>query len=73
MAIRLYKNRYLRTVFLALFATLSFVASAIFVFDVEPMVMLQFFIVSLIGLAVVVAAALIFTVLRVFIKHFFQR
>ena len=71
--LKLYKNRSLRTVFLALFATLTFVASAIFIFDVEPAVMLQFFVASLLGLGLLIAAALVFTVLRVAFKRWWRR
>lgn len=68
--LKLYKNRSLRTVFLALFATACFVGSAIWVFDVEPSLMLNFFLASLMGLGVIILAALAFTVIRIFLRKF---
>lgn len=68
---KFYKKRGFRTVLLALFATLVFVGSAIYMFDVEPRLMLQFFLASLLGLALLMAAALVFTALRIAIKRFF--
>jgi hypothetical protein len=64
-----YKNRSLRTIMLALFATATFVGSAIFIFDVEPKIMLNFLLVSLLGLALLILAALIFTCLRVLVQR----
>ncbi len=70
--IRLYKNRSLRTVLLALFATATFVGSAIFIFDVEAKVMLQFILGSLLGLGLIITAALAFTGLRILFKRWFD-
>lgn len=66
---KLYRNRSLRTILLALVATATFVGAAIFVFDVEPGLMLQFFVVSLLGLVLLIAAALLFTGLRILLKR----
>ncbi|MEE8056863.1 MAG: hypothetical protein V3T17_03360 [Pseudomonadales bacterium] len=71
--IKLYKNQSLRTIFLALLATITFVGSAIFIFAVEPNVMLQFFLVSLFGLGLLIVAALVFTGLRILFKRWQQR
>ncbi len=68
-----YKNRSVRTVLLALFATATFVGSAIFIFDVEPGVMLQFFVVSMLGLGLIICCALLVTGLRVLIKRWLDR
>lgn len=68
-----YKKRSLRTVFLALFATATFVGAALFSFDVDPKLMLQFFILSLLGLGAVIVAALIFTAVRVLISRWLRR
>jgi len=54
---------------LALFATATFVGSAIFIFDVEAKLMLQFFLVCLFGLGVLMVAALVFTGIRVLLKR----
>lgn len=64
-----YKKRGFRTILLALFATVTFVGSAIYMFDVDPKVMLQFFLVSVLGLALLIFAALIFTAIRVFFRR----
>ena len=69
MLIKLYRNRSARTIFLALFATISFVASAIWVFDVEPKLMGQFFLASVLLLLVIIAAAFGLTLLRALIKR----
>ena len=68
-----YKNRSLRTVLLALFATATFVGSAIFVFDVAPRLMLQFFLVSVLGLGLIIIAALLATALRILLKRWLNR
>ena len=67
------KNRSLRTILLAVFATLTFVGSAIFVFDVEPLLMLQLLGVSLLGVVLMIAAALAFTGLRILIDRWLNR
>ena len=56
-----------------MFATLTFVGSAIFVFDVEPRLMLQFLGVSLLGVALMIIAALVFTGLRISIRRWLNR
>ncbi|MFT5579018.1 MAG: hypothetical protein ACI9WS_001776 [Paraglaciecola psychrophila] len=71
--LKLYKNRSLRTMLLALFATVTFVCSAIFIFDVEPAVMLRFFIISVVGTLLLIAAALVFTALRILLGRLFKR
>ena len=69
VVMKFYKKSSFRTVFLALFATATFVGSAIFIFDVDATVMLQFFLASIIGLVLIVSAALIFTLLRMLLKR----
>ena len=64
-----FKNRGLRTVFLALFATLTFVGSAIFIFDVEPQVMWHFFLVSLLGVGLVIVAAIGVSLIGIALKR----
>ncbi|WP_240554845.1 hypothetical protein [Oceanicoccus sagamiensis] len=71
--LKLYKNRSFRTIFLALFATLTFVGSAIFIFDVEARLMLQFLAVSLLGVVLMILAALAFTALRIAIRRWLDR
>ena len=71
--LKLYKNRSFRTIFLAIFATLTFVGSAIFIFDVEAKLMLQFLGVSLLGLVTMIIAALAFTGLRIAIRRLFNK
>jgi len=66
---KFYKKSSFRTIFLALFATATFVGSAIFIFDVEVKIMLQFFLASVICLVLVVTAALIFSAMRILIKR----
>ncbi|MFA7554364.1 MAG: hypothetical protein WCY88_08950 [Spongiibacteraceae bacterium] len=66
-----YRRRGVRTVFLALFATICFVGAAIFTFDVDAWQMLQFFVVCIIGLICIMAAALAATALRVLLKRLF--
>jgi len=68
-----YKNRSLRTIFLAIFATLTFVGSAILVFDVEPQLMMQFLGASLLGVVLIIVAALTFTGLRIAIRRWLNR
>ena len=69
MLVKLYRNRSARTIFLAVFATVTFVASAIWVFDVEPKLMGQFFLASVILLLLIIAAAFALTLLRVLIRR----
>ena len=71
--IKVFKNRSFRTIFLALFATATFVGSAIFVFDVDPGLMLQFFIASVIGVIVLMVAALCVTAFRILIKRWLNK
>jgi len=71
--LKLYKNRSLRTLLLALFATVTFVCSAIFIFDVEPQIMLRFFIISVVGTLLMIAAALLFTGMRILLGRLFKR
>lgn len=70
--IKLLKNRYSRTIFLALFATATFVISAIVIFDVEPAIMWEFFLASLLGLGVLMVAAVAGTVLLVLLKRWLR-
>ena len=65
----LFKTSHKRTVFLALLATVTFVGAAILIFDVDKSVMLEFFIVSVVGLVIIILAALAFTGLRLLIKR----
>ena len=51
------KTRHARTIFLAIVATMTFVGAAIMVFDVEPGLMLRYFLASVFGLMLIVAAA----------------
>ncbi len=67
------KNSQLRTVFLALLATFTFVGAAILVFDVEPVLMLQIFLASLLCLVVIIAAAFLFTVLRLLLRYLLHK
>ncbi|WP_101759379.1 alanine racemase [Oceanicoccus sp. KOV_DT_Chl] len=71
LLVKLYKNRSFRTIFLAIFATATFVGSAIWVFDVDPRLMLNFFLASLLGLGIIVMAALAFTGLRMLLRKLF--
>jgi hypothetical protein len=66
------KSRNLRTIILALFATGTFVGSAIVIFDVEPGLMLSFLIASVLCLILVVVSAFVFSLLRNLLKHWFQ-
>ena len=71
--IKIFKTSQARTIILALLATATFVGSAIFMFDVQPQVMLSFFLVSLLGLTIVISAALLFAGLRIALRYFFER
>jgi hypothetical protein len=66
------KSRNLRTILLALFATGTFVGSAIFIFDVEPGLMLSFLIASVLCLILIVVTALVFSLLRNLLRHWFR-
>jgi hypothetical protein len=66
------KSRNLRTILLAFFATGTFVGSAIFIFDVEPGLMLSFLIASVLCLMLIVVSAFVFSLLRNLLKHWFQ-
>ncbi|MEH6557141.1 MAG: hypothetical protein V7459_14365 [Oceanicoccus sp.] len=66
---KFYKKSSFRTVLLALFATATFVGSAIFIFDVDAIIMLQFFLASIICLVLIIGAALVFSVLRILLKR----
>jgi hypothetical protein len=57
---------------LAVVAAVTFVGCAIFMFDVEPRLMLEFFIVSVVGLGLLIGMALIFTVIRLLLKRWFS-
>lgn len=70
---RWYKSRALRTVLLALTATATFVGAAILVFDVDWRVMLNFFLASLLGLALLMLAALAFTGLRILLRRLLDK
>lgn len=52
---------------------MTFVGSAVFMFDVEPRVMLSFFLVSILGLAIVMAAAMLFAGLRIILRRLYER
>jgi hypothetical protein len=67
------KNPYFRTIFLAILATVTFVGSAIFIFEVDPVEMWEFFQLSVFVLGIVIFLALCFTVLRIFLKRLFDR
>lgn len=67
----LYKNRALRTILLAITATACFVGSAILIFDVDWRVMLEFFLACLLGLGILIAAALAFTAVRILLRRWF--
>jgi len=71
LSILIVKSRNARTVFLAIFATVTFIGSAIFIFDVEPVVMLNFFIASLLCLVIIVLAAFAFSLLKRSLKRWF--
>ena len=66
------KSRNLRTILLAFFATGTFVGSAIFIFDVEPGLMLSFLIASVLCLMLIVVTAFVFSLLRNFLRHWFR-
>jgi hypothetical protein len=66
------KSRNLRTILLAFFATGTFVGSAIFIFDVEPGLMLNFLIASVLCLILIVVTALVFSLLRNLLRHWFR-
>lgn len=65
------KNRYFRTIFLALFATVTFVVSAIVIFEVEPSVMWEFFLASVLGLGILIVASVAGTAVLVLLKRLF--
>lgn len=65
----LYKNRSLRTIFLALTATATFVGSAILIFDVDYRVMLELFLTSILGLGILMALALVVAGIRILIRR----
>lgn len=67
----LFKSSSKRTMFLALFATATFIGSAIFMFDVEKELLLEFFIVSVVCLVIVIVAALFLTVIRILLRRIF--
>jgi hypothetical protein len=67
----MFKSGNFRTIFLALFATASFVGSAIYIFDIEPKLMLGFFVAAVLCLVILVVAAFIFSTLRALIKRRF--
>jgi hypothetical protein len=66
------KSRNLRTIILAIFATGTFVGSAIFIFDVEPGLMLSFLIASVLCLILIVVTAFVFSLLRNLLKRWFR-
>jgi hypothetical protein len=66
------KSRNLRTIILAFFATGTFVGSAIFIFDVEPGLMLSFLMASVLCLILIVVTAFVFSLLRNLLKHWFR-
>lgn len=63
------RSRGLRTVILALTATATFVGAAILVFDVDWRLMLSFFLASLMGLSILMVAALGFTACRIILRR----
>ena len=66
-----YRRRGVRTVFLALFATASFIGAAIFIFDVEPGLMLSFFIASVLCLLILILAAFLVSLFRKLLRNIF--
>lgn len=65
----LIKNRSLRTVFLAVAATVTFVCSAIFIFDVDAQLMLKLFLITSLGVLALIGIALCVTVLHILLKR----
>lgn len=55
--------------FLAILATVTFVCSAIFMFDVEKREIFEFFVVSVFGLGVIIIGALLVTGIKYLIKR----
>ncbi|MFT5692287.1 MAG: hypothetical protein ACI92E_001618 [Oceanicoccus sp.] len=70
---KFYRKSSFRTIFIALFATGTFVGSAIFVFDVEAKLMLTFFVICVVAAMLIIGAAFVFTVLRVLLQRWINR
>ena len=69
----LFKTSHKRTVFLAILAAMTFVGSAIFMFDVEKELIAEFFVVSVVGLLVIILLALLLTVIRLAVRRIFEK
>ncbi|MGK0440447.1 MAG: hypothetical protein ACJA0N_000236 [Pseudohongiellaceae bacterium] len=67
----LLKAGHKRTLFLAILATVTFVGSAIFMFDVEKQELLKFFVISIVALVVVIIAALVLSGVIVLLRRLF--
>ncbi len=58
-----------RTIILAVTMTALLLASALWIFDVEPMVLGQLLLACVLGLMAIIAAAFVFSLLRVLIRR----
>jgi fatty acid desaturase len=67
------KRRHLRTVFLAVFAAMTFVWAAINVWDVDAEVMFEFFTMSVLLVGVVMLMAVILVVAKKLLHRLFER
>ena len=68
-----YRSRSLRTAFLAVTAAVTFVAAAILSFGVDWRVMLDFLLASLLGLGILIGAALLVSVVWVFLRRWLRK
>lgn len=71
MNFNFFKTSHKRTLFLAILATVTFVASAIYMFDVDKGDLLEFFVISVVGLFILIIAALALSGLIVLFKRIF--
>ncbi len=67
------KRRHLRTVFLALFAAMTFAWAAINVWDVSAEVMLEFFTMSVLLVGVLMLMAVMLVVTKKLLQRLFER
>lgn len=71
--LKLFRRGHARTLALALFATATFVVAAIYMFDVPARLMLEFFLLSLLGLLVIIVSALLLTLVRMAVRRWLKR
>lgn len=68
-----FRSKHGRTIFLAILATAVFVVAAIKSFDVEPMLLLSLFAICIVGVLIIIVAALLVSLLPVLYRKYISK